>query len=143
MSDGIAEELLNLLAKLPDLKVIARTSSFAFKGEKVEIAEIARRLNVAHVLEGSVRKSVNKLRITAQLIRATDSTHLWSETYDRTLEDVFAIQDDIAKRVTDALKVTLLGNGQLTTGEKRDIKAYRLQTAGTAFRAERPLLQCG
>ena len=71
MSDGIAEELLNLLAQVPDLKVIARTSSFAFKGEKIEIAEIAKRLNVAHVLEGSVRKSGNKLRITAQLIRTS------------------------------------------------------------------------
>jgi adenylate cyclase len=85
MSDGIAEELLNLLAKVPDLNVIARTSSFAFKGQNVEIAEIAKRLNVAHVLEGSVRKSGNTVRITAQLIRAADSTHVWSETYDRTL----------------------------------------------------------
>src|SRR5678815_3329627 len=76
MSDGMAEELLNLLAKVADLKVIARTSSFAFKGEKIEVAEIAKRLNVAHVLEGSVRKSRNKVRITAQLIRTSDSTHL-------------------------------------------------------------------
>ena len=80
MSDGMAEELLNLLAQVPDLKVIARTSSFAFKGQNIEIAEIAKKLNVAHVLEGSVRKSGNKLRITAQLVRAADSTHLWSET---------------------------------------------------------------
>ena len=78
--------------------MIARTSSFAFKGEKVEIAEIANRLNVAHVLEGSVRKAGNKLRITAQLIRTADSTHLWSETYDRPLEDIFAVQDEIARR---------------------------------------------
>ena len=79
-ADGIAEELLNRLAQVPDLKVIARTSSFAFKGEKIDIAEIAKKLNVAHVLEGSMRKSGNKLRITAQLVRTADSTHLWSET---------------------------------------------------------------
>ena len=108
MSDGIAEELLNLLAKAPDLKVIARTSSFAFKGEKIEIAEIAKRLNVAHVLEGSVRKSGNKVRITAQLIRACDSTHLWSETYDRTLEDIFAVQDEIANAIVQALQIRLM-----------------------------------
>src|SRR5688572_2743477 len=83
MSDGLAEELLNLLSQVSDLKVIARTSSFAFKGQNIEIAEIAKRLNVAHVLEGSVRKSGNQLRITAQLVRASDSTHLWSQSYDR------------------------------------------------------------
>ena len=109
MSDGIAEELLNLLAKVPDLKVIARTSSFAFKGEEVEIAEIAKQLNVAHVLEGSVRTSGNKLRITAQLIRTADSTHLWSETYDRTLEDIFAVQDEIAGAIVQALQIRLMG----------------------------------
>ena len=109
MSDGIAEELLNLLAKVPDLKVIARTSSFAFKGEKVEIAEIAKKLNVAHVLEGSVRTSGNKVRITAQLIRAADSTHLWSETYDRPLDDIFAVQDEIASAIVQALQIRLMG----------------------------------
>ena len=109
MSDGIAEELLNLLAKAPDLKVIARTSSFAFKGEKIDIAEIAKKLNVAHVLEGSVRKSGNKLRITAQLIRTADSTHLWSETYDRPLDDIFAVQDEIANAIVQALQIRLDG----------------------------------
>jgi TolB-like protein/cytochrome c-type biogenesis protein CcmH/NrfG len=108
MADGMAEELLNLLAKVPDLKVIARTSSFAFKGEKIEIAEIARKLNVAHILEGSVRTSGDKIRITAQLIRAADSTHLWSQTYDRTLEDIFAVQDEIAAAVVEQLKIKLL-----------------------------------
>ena len=83
-ADGISEELLNLLAQVPELRVIARTSSFSFKGKDVEIAEIARRLNVANVLEGSVRKSGDRLRITAQLVRASDSSHVWSETYDRT-----------------------------------------------------------
>ena len=104
ISDGIAEEMLNVLARAPDLKVIARTSSFAFKGEKVEIADIAKRLNVAHVLEGSVRTSGNKLRITAQLIRDSRQHAPISlpETYDRTLEDIFAVQDEIAAQVVDA-----------------------------------------
>ena len=85
-ADGISEELLNLLAQVPELRVIARTSSFSFKGKEVDIAEIARKLNVANVLEGSVRKSGDKVRITAQLVRASDSSHLWSETYDRQLD---------------------------------------------------------
>src|SRR6187455_2403366 len=109
-ADGISEELLNLLAQVPELRVIARTSSFSFKGKDVEIAEIARRLNVAHVLEGSVRKSGDKLRITAQLVRASDSSHLWSQTYDRNMTDVFAVQDEIAAAVVEQLKITLLGN---------------------------------
>ena len=108
-SDGIAEELLNLLAKIPDLRVISRSSAFSFKGQKLEIPEIARRLNVAHILEGSVRKSGNRVRITAQLIEARSDTHLWSETWDRELNDIFAIQDEIAAAVVARLKVTLLG----------------------------------
>ena len=108
-SDGISEELLNLLAKIPELQVTARTSSFSFKGKNVAIPEIARTLHVAHVLEGSVRKAGNQVRITAQLIRADTDTHLWSQTYDRKLDDIFAIQDEIAGDVVKQLKVTLLG----------------------------------
>ena len=100
-ADGISEELLNLLAQVPELRVIARTSSFSFKGKDVDIAEIARRLNVANVLEGSVRKSGDTLRITAQLVRASDSSHLWSQTYDRQMTDVFAVQDEIAAAVVE------------------------------------------
>jgi TolB-like protein/Tfp pilus assembly protein PilF len=107
-SDGISEELLNLLAKIPQLQVTARTSSFAFKGEKIGIAEVARQLHVAHVLEGSVRKAGNTVRITAQLINAATDTHLWSETYDRRLDDIFAVQDEIAADVVKQLKITLL-----------------------------------
>jgi adenylate cyclase len=107
-SDGLAEELLNQLAQVPQLRVIARTSSFAFKGKKVPIPDIARALNVAHVLEGSVRKSGNTLRITAQLIRASDQSHLWSNTYDRSLDDVFKVQDEISREVVAALKLQLL-----------------------------------
>ena len=109
MSDGIADELLNLLTQVPNLKVIARTSSFSFKGQNLEIAEIARKLNVAHVLEGSVRTSGNKVRITAQLIRATDSTHLWSAKYDRPMNDIFAVQDEIANAIVQALQISLTG----------------------------------
>ena len=107
-SDGISEEVLNLLAKIPQLQVTARTSSFSFKGKEVAISEIARTLHVAHVLEGSVRKAGNSVRITAQLIKAGTETHLWSQTYDRKLDDIFAIQDEIAADVVKQLKVTLL-----------------------------------
>jgi TolB-like protein/Tfp pilus assembly protein PilF len=103
-SDGISEELLNVLAKLPGLRVAARTSSFQFKGQHDDIAEIANALSVAHILEGSVRKSGNKLRVTAQLIKADDGFHLWSETYDRELDDIFAVQDEISAAIVAALK---------------------------------------
>jgi len=108
-SDGLSEELLNELARNPELQVAARTSSFALKDEKLEIGEIARRLDVAHVLEGSVRKSGNQIRVTAQLIRADNGYHLWSDTYDRDLDNIFAIQDDIADRITAALLPHIVG----------------------------------
>ncbi|MCI4566654.1 hypothetical protein [Lysobacter sp. CFH 32150] len=117
-SDGLSEELLNLLAQLPQLRVIARTSSFSFKGKAADVATIARALNVATVLEGSVRKSGNTLRITAQLIRAVDSSHLWSQTYDRELVDVFQVQDGIANAVVAALKVKLLSSQQVTNAHR-------------------------
>jgi TolB-like protein/Flp pilus assembly protein TadD len=106
-SDGLSEELIDMLTKVPELKVPARTSSFYFKGKQVTIAEIAKALGVANVLEGSVRKSGNKLRITAQLIRVDNGYHLWSETYDRNNGDIFQIQDDISNAVVSALKVSL------------------------------------
>jgi len=108
-ADGVAEEVLNLLAKIPELRVISRSSSFTFRGADLNIPEIAARLNVAHILEGSVRASGNRIRITAQLIEAKSDTHLWSETYDRTLDDIFAIQDEIASNIVDNLHVELLG----------------------------------
>jgi TolB-like protein/Flp pilus assembly protein TadD len=123
-SDGIAEELLNLLAKIPQLRVTSRSSAFSFKGKDIEIPEIARRLNVAHILEGSVRKAGNQVRITAQLIEAGTDTHLWSETYDRTLDDIFAIQDDIAADVVAQLKITLLG--ETPQVRETDPQAYAL-----------------
>jgi TolB-like protein/Tfp pilus assembly protein PilF len=108
-SDGISEELLNLLVLIPEMRVASRTSAFSFKGRDLEVPEIARRLNVAHVLEGSVRKAGNEVRITVQLVHAESDTNLWSETWERTLEDVFAVQDEIAAKVADRLEVTLLG----------------------------------
>jgi serine/threonine protein kinase/Tfp pilus assembly protein PilF len=123
-ADGIQEELLNLLSKVPQLQVAARTSSFSFKGKPIEIPEIARKLHVANVLEGSVRKSGDQLRITAKLIRAAEGYHLWSETYDRKLDDIFKIQDEIAGEVVKQLKVTLLG--AVPTVRQTDPKAYAL-----------------
>jgi TolB-like protein/Tfp pilus assembly protein PilF len=124
MSDGIAEELLNLLAKIPQLRVISRSSAFSFKGQNLDIPEIGKRLNVAHILEGSVRKSGNKLRITAQLIDARSDLHQWSETYDRTLDNIFAVQDEIAAAVVAQLKLKLLGAAPKT--QATDPKAYTL-----------------
>ena len=109
-SDGLTEELLNLLAKIPELKVTSRTSAFFYKGKDIKIADVGRELNVDHVLEGSVRKSGNKIRITAQLIEVDTDAHLWSETWDRDLDDVFAIQDEIAANVVSELRVQLLGD---------------------------------
>ena len=108
-SDGLSEELLNLLAKIPELRVTSRSSAFSFKGKDFKIADVGRELNVSNVLEGSVRKSGNMVRITAQLISVDGDVHLWSETYDRTLDDIFAIQDEIAATVVERLKITLLG----------------------------------
>ncbi|MCJ7555591.1 MAG: tetratricopeptide repeat protein [Gammaproteobacteria bacterium] len=109
MSDGIAEELLNLLAKIPELRVISRSSAFSYKGKDIRLAQVAEELHVSHILEGSVRKAGNRIRITAQLIEARSDSHLWSETYDRTLDDIFAIQDEISAAVVNQLKIKLLG----------------------------------
>jgi adenylate cyclase len=106
-SDGLSEELIDMLTKIPDLRVPARTSSFYFKGKQTTIADIAKMLSVTHVLEGSVRKSGNKLRVTAQLIRVDTGYHLWSQTFDRDAGDIFQIQDDISNAVVGALKVSL------------------------------------
>ena len=130
-SDGLSEELLNLLAKVPELHVAARTSSFAFKGEKADIPSLAGKLNVANVLEGSVRKAGDRVRITVQLIEAASGYHLWSETYDRTLDDIFAIQDEIARSVVDALKISLLGD--VPTATETDPQTFALYLQGMYF----------
>jgi transcriptional activator of cad operon len=136
-SDGLSEELIDLLTKVPDLQVPASTSSFYFKGKQTTVAEIARALNVSHVLEGSVRKSGNKLRITAQLIRVDNGYHLWSETYDRELDDIFKIQDEIANAVVKALKVSLLGSETPRSTPTTNTEAYTLylQARSIALRA--------
>ena len=108
-SDGLTETLLHMLAQIPDLRVAARTSSFAFKDQQDDIRRIADALDVAHVLEGSVQRAGERVRITAQLIRASDGFHIWSENYDRTLDDIFAIQDEIAGKVGQALSASLIG----------------------------------
>ena len=125
-SDGLSEELLNVLAKIPQLHVAGRTSSFAFKGKTDDLRSIGEQLNVEHILEGSVRKSTTRLRITAQLIDTESGYHLWSETYDREVNDVFAVQDEISAAVVDALRVALLGE-ELTTDYGTDnVEAYNL-----------------
>ena len=130
-SDGLSEELLNLLTRIPELRVAARTSSFSFKGQNLEIPEIAERLKVAHVLEGSVRKAGTQVRITVQLIKADDGYHLWSESYDRTLDNIFAIQDEIAAEVVARLKVTLLDD--TPKAEATDPEAYALYLQARHF----------
>ena len=109
ISDGMSEELLNLLAKIQGLKVISRTSSFSFKGKNIDVRKIGESLGVANILEGSIRKSGNMVRITAQLVEVSKGTHLWSETYDREMKDVFALQDEISKMIVDILKIKLSG----------------------------------
>jgi len=139
-ADGLADELLNVLAKIRGLRVAARSSAFTFKGKGATVAEVGRALNVATVLEGSVRKAGNRMRISVQLVKVADGYHLWAESYDRTLEDIFAVQDDIALSVVKELRSTLLGEtldpkaGSEATaqvaaavkGRSSDPEAYRL-----------------
>jgi adenylate cyclase len=130
-SDGISEEILNALAQMPELKVAARTSSFSFKGQQREIPDIARELEVRMVLEGSVRKQGQRVRITAQLIDATNGFHVWSQTYDRDLKDIFAIQDEIARAIADQLKVKLgVAQAAAVGPDTDDIEAYELYLKG-------------
>jgi TolB-like protein/Flp pilus assembly protein TadD len=143
-ADGLSEELLNVLAKIKGLRVASRTSAFHFKGKDVDIPTVARKLNVATVLEGSVRKSGNRVRITAQLIEAASDSHLWTETYDRTLDDIFAVQDDIAQSVVKEMRAALLGESidakasaaakaavaHASAGRTEDAEAYRLYLQG-------------
>ncbi len=123
-ADGISEEILNALAKVSDLKVAGRTSSFAFKGKNDDLLEIGKLLRVNHILEGSVRKSGNRVRITAQLIKVDDGFHMWSETWDRELTDIFVIQDEISAAILAQLKTQLLGEQLVTV--QTDTKAYEL-----------------
>ena len=134
-SDGMTEEILNALAHVPGLRVPGRTTSFSFKGQNLAVAEIGKQLGVAHVLEGSVRKDGDKLRITAQLIDARTDTHLWSETYDRQLADVFAIQEEISRAIVDQLQLRLMGAQQAALAKRptEDLEAYNLYLQGRSF----------
>jgi len=138
-SDGLSDTLLHMLVQVPDLRVSARTSSFAFKGQDQDIREIARALGVAHILEGSVQRAGGRVRITAQLIRAEDGFHVWSENYDRTLEDVFGIQDEIAQLVSKSMTLSLRGSngGRLIEGVgTTNIEAYDFYLKALSIQAK-------
>jgi TolB-like protein len=132
-SDGLSEELIDHLARSPDLKVIARTSSFQFKGKNEDVRTIAGKLGVANLLEGSVRTSGHAVRITAQLIRASDGTHLWSQSYDRQMSDIFTVQDEIAGTVVEALQATLTSGTADSAVKERNLEAYNLLLKGNFF----------
>jgi TolB-like protein len=136
-SDGLTETLLHMLTQIPDLQVAARTSSFAFKGQNINVREIAMALGVAHILEGSVQRAGDQVRITAQLIRASDGFHVWSEVYDRTVDDIFTTQDEIAHKVGYALTESLLGpeETQLAGVATADPDAYDLYLQARKARA--------
>jgi len=125
-SDGLAEDIINALAKLPNLRVIARTSAFAFRGKDADVGEIAAKLHVGHVLEGSMRKAGNRIRVTAQLIKTADQSHLWSERYERDAADVFAIQDDISRAIMENLRVRLVPGRPLVQRPTENVEAYNL-----------------
>jgi serine/threonine-protein kinase len=125
-SDGLAEEIINVLAHIPGLRVAGRTSSFFFRSKDVEFVEIGKKLNVGHILEGSVRKAGNRIRVTAQLINVADGFHLWSERYDREMTDVFAIQDEISQAIAEKLRVRLSGEGPLVKRHTENVEAYSL-----------------
>jgi TolB-like protein len=131
-ADGLSEELLNLLSRIQAIRVVARTSSFSFKGRTASAADIARELKVAYLLEGSVRRSGSRIRITAQLVRASDSSHVWSQTFDRDLSDIFAVQDEIATAVAGELAVKLLGR-PTPKARPTDPRAYSLYLQGRHF----------
>lgn len=134
-SDGISEEIINMLAQVPGLKVAGRTSAFSFKGMNQDLRLIGEQLNVNHILEGSIRKSGNKIRITAQLIKVTDGYHLWSEKYDRELKDIFEIQDEISLAILNAIKIKLLGAVKESVLKKYtdNTEAYQLYLQGRFY----------
>ncbi len=132
-SDGLAEELLNDLAKIPGLRVAARTSSFQFKGKNEDLRTVGEKLNVGAILEGSVRKQGSRVRITAQLIKVGDGFHLWSETYDREMNDIFAVQDEIARSVAGSLKIALMGKTAMPSARGTNADAYNAYLQGEYF----------
>ncbi len=139
--DGMAEELINALVKVEGLRVAALTSSFQFKGKDLDVREIGRQLNVGTVLEGSVRKSGNRLRVTAQLVSVSDGYHMWSERYDRELEDVFLIQDEISEAIAGSLRLQFSGTGEKRPGDHRteNLEVYNLYLKGRYYWNKRSL----
>ena len=135
-ADGLAEELLNVLSKIRGLRVASRTSAFSFKGAKVDILTVAQKLNVATILEGSVRKSGKRVRITAQLIQVATDSHLWSDSYDRDLDDIFAVQDDITQSVVKELRAALLGDKRDSSASAKVTQEVREATKGRGEIAE-------
>jgi eukaryotic-like serine/threonine-protein kinase len=135
-SDGMTEEIINALGKLPGIHVASRTSSFAFKGKDVDVRQIGEKLGVTTVLDGSVRKVGNRIRLTAQLIDVASGYHLWNETYDRQLEDVFAVQDEISHAIVDALKLRLGGDQGQVVAPTKNLEAYTLYLKGRFFFAK-------
>jgi serine/threonine protein kinase/Tfp pilus assembly protein PilF len=125
-SDGLAEDIIDALAQVPGLRVMARTSSFAFRGKEQDVREIGARLNVEHILEGSVRKAGNRIRVTAQLVKASDGYHLWSQRFDREMTDVFAIQDEISQAIVEKLRVRLAADRPLVKRHTENVEAYNL-----------------
>lgn len=132
-SDGMTEEIINALAKVPSLQVGSRSSSFAFKGKHVDVREVGEKLGVATVLEGSVRKIGSRIRIAAQLVNVENGYQLWSETYDRQLEDVFAIQDEISRAIVEALKLRLVDSSEQLVVPAKNLEAYNLYLKGRFF----------
>jgi serine/threonine-protein kinase len=130
--DGLAEEIINALANIPGIRVVGRTSSFSFRGKDLDTAELGRRLRVEYLLEGSVRRAGNRLRVTAQLVTVRDGFHLWSERYDRELTDIFAIQDEVTRAITDVLRIKL--TPQRRGGQRRepDLRAYEAYVTARA-----------
>ena len=133
LGDGLAEDIITALSGIKDLKVIGRTSSFQFKGEKIDLREVGQKLSVSTVLEGSIMKSGNKLRITAQLINVNDGTHIWSERFDRSSDDLFAVHDEISKMISEKMKVTMLGNETNIKQPTKSMDAYNAFVQGRFF----------
>lgn len=140
LGDGIAEEVITALSRIQDLKVIGRTSSFQFKGDKVDLRDVGEKLDVATVLEGSVQKSGNNVRVTAQLIKVSDGSHIWSERYDRTITDIFVIQDEISSRIAEKLKLTLFKTEEASTENlpTKNMEAYEMVLKGNHFVRQGP-----
>jgi len=144
-ADGLAEEILNALVKVPDLSVAARTSSFQYRGSSQSIAQIAKELGVAHVLEGSVRSGGDRIRVTAQLIRASDGFHLWSDTYDRQNADMISIQEDLARNIASVLETSMDPEAleQMAQVGTRSVEAYQAYLRDVQLAAESFSIQDG